>query len=309
MTHPRFIRKFRVQVIDGNNIALDVSDLRCTFRIEKIGAKQTSNYGDISIYNLAADTQADIVKFGMRVVVEAGYQDGEYGKIFDGNIFQPLWDRENVVDNVLTLHCFDGETELNRNFITMTVQASHDQRTDVLHIMDNARNKFAKGQITEEIDTTKMPRGKVFFGCPKKYFREISNANNSQWSFVDRELIIGNLTNIPQSEALVISPETGLVGTPQQTQDGVEFRSLLNPSIKIQYPPLQVKIDNSAIRQQKIMLGQLQTRLDQDGFYYVASVIHSGDTRGDDWFTDVVGFNSSTGKLATMYQTTGQNLN
>jgi hypothetical protein len=294
--------------MDGNNVALDVSDLRCTFRIEKIGY-QAINYGDISIYNLSSQTQADIIKYGMRVVLEAGYENGQYGKIFDGDIFQPLWDRENVVDYKLTLHCFDGDSQLNNNFVGMTVQASHDQRSDLLNIMKNARNSFSNGQISTDLDNTEMPRGKVFFGMPKKYFREIANANNHQWSYVDRELVFSNLTNIPVGKALVVSPETGLIGTPQQTQDGVEFKVLLDPNIKVQYPAMQVKIDNSVVRQQKIMLGQLQTRLDQDGFYYVASVTHCGDTRGDDWYTEVIGFNSTTGRLAAMYEIMAQNLN
>ena len=308
MSLPRFGRKYRVLVMDGNNVALDVSNLKCSFRIEKIGY-QAINYGDITIYNLNANTRADIIKYGMRVVLEAGYENGQYGKIFDGDLFQPLWDRENVVDNKLTLHCFDGDSQLNTNFVGMTVQASHNQRSDLLNIMKNARNPFNDSYISPDLDSTEMPRGKVFFGMPKSYFREIANANNHQWSYVDRELIFSNLTNIPVSSALVVSPETGLIGTPQQTQDGIEFKTLLNPNIKVKYPPMQVKIDNSVIRQQKVMLGQLQTRLDQDGFYYVASVVHSGDTRGDDWYTEVIGFNSTSGRLAAMYETAEQNLN
>jgi len=304
----RFVRKYRITIIDQNNIALDVSDLRCTFRVEYLGY-QYQNFAEISIYNLSSKTQVDIIKSGLRLVLEAGYKNGQFGKIFDGNIYQPIWDRENIVDYKLTLLCFDGDSQLNLNFVNMAVQVNHDSRNDLLAIMKNARYPFENGGITENIDTTEMPRGKVYFGMPKKYFREIANANNAQWSYTNGKLIVSNLTNIPQTEALVISPDNGLIGTPQQTQDGVELKTLLNPALRVQYPPMQIKLDNSIVRQAKLQFGQLQTRLDQDGFYYVASVVHYGDTRGDEWYTDIVGFNSTGSGLVSLYNNNRQFLN
>ena len=308
MSNPYFLRKYRVRVIDGNDVALDVSDLRVKFNIQRVGY-QAINYGDIEIYNLSAQTEVYIVKYGMRVTIEAGYENGQYGKIFDGDVFQPLWEREQVTDYKLTLHCFDGDSQLNNNFIGMTVQASHDQRTDLLAIMENARNTFGSGQISSDISSIKMPRGRVFFGMPKTHFRQIARANNAQWSYQDRQLMMSKLTDVPQGEALVISPSSGLIGSPQQTQDGVQFRTLLNPAVSVQFPAMQVKLDMASIRQEKILIGQLQTRLDQDGLYYVAAVNHIGDTRGNEWYTDITGFNTSTGKLAAMYESAAQNLN
>jgi len=305
--NPHFIRKYRVMVIDGNDVALDVSDLRVTFNIQKTGVQEAINYGDITIYNLSPQTECDIIKYGMRVIVEAGYNDGQYGQIFDGDVFQLMWNRENVVDYTLTLHCFDGDSQLNYNIVGMTVQASHDMRSDLLAIMKNARSPFGGGQIVADIDETPMPRGKVFFGMPKDYFRKIAKANNAQWYYADRHLSFSTLTNVPQDEAIVISPNNGLIGTPQQIEYGVQFRCLLNPAIKIQLNPMRVKLDMSTIRQQKIMIGQLPTRLDQDGIYAVSSLTHIGDTRGDDWYTDVQGFNL-LGPMAAIYQNKTQNL-
>ena len=54
-------RKYRVLVADKDNTALDVSNLRCTFRIEKI-TNSRANYAEISIYNLSAGTEAQLIK-------------------------------------------------------------------------------------------------------------------------------------------------------------------------------------------------------------------------------------------------------
>ena len=154
MSNPYFGRKYRVQVIDGNNVALDVSDLRVTFHIER--KLKAINFADISIYNLSITTAVDIIQYGMRVIVEAGYEDGEYGQIFDGNIFQPLWSRENVVDYKLTLHCMDGLGLLDYNLVQGTAKASHDMRSDLVNMMKIAG---ITADIDESMDTTKMPRG------------------------------------------------------------------------------------------------------------------------------------------------------
>src|ERR1035438_10547257 len=127
MPNPWFIRQYRIIVSNGNNVALDISDLRCTFKIEK--SFKAINFGEVTIYNLSANTQADIIQYGMRVVIEAGYENGNYGVIFDGDVYQPIWNREDIVDNTLTLCCFDGNSVLINNMISATVEASHDMRT------------------------------------------------------------------------------------------------------------------------------------------------------------------------------------
>jgi hypothetical protein len=69
-----------------------------------------------------------------------------------------------------------------------------------------------------------------------------------------------------------------------------------------------VKLDQTLIRQEKIRRGILQTRLDEDGLYRVAGVMHIGDTRGNEWYTEVVavGF---MGKLAATLDNFNQTVN
>ena len=285
--NPYYLRKYRVVVYDGNNVALDVSDLRVTFHIERKGYHAT-NFGDVSIYNLSLATKGDIIHYGMRVTIEAGYQTGEYGLIFDGNIFQPIWDRKNVVDYRLTLHCMDGLSQLNYNLIQGTVQASHDMRSDLLAMIKNAG---MEGDITQDIDSIQMPRGRVFFGQPKKLFRQIANANNAQWCFVDQKLLMTKLSDVKQSSsAIVISADSGLIGTPQQIEYGVNFKTLINPNIVLSNPPMQVQI-KGLVQPQSVSPPKLQSRLSQDGFYVVGGVTHVGDTRGQEWYTECTGYN------------------
>ncbi len=284
----KYLRKYRILITDkAGNTAIDVSDLRCTFYIEK-KAIQSVNYGGIVIYNLNSPTERAIIKEGYRVTVEAGYEDGEYGKIFDGTVFQPLWDRENVTDYKLTLHCIDGDSLLHMNFVSFAVQAGYKYSDIILHMADSARNKIPINHITDDLKKTVLPRGKVVFGDWKDFVRDIAIDNNAQFYIDDDKLNIMKVTDVPKGQALVITPQSGLVETPQQIDYGFSFRCLLNPSIKLTNPCMMVKLDNSYIQQQKAIQGQIVSMLDQNMLGVVIGVTYIGDTRGQDWYNDVV---------------------
>lgn len=313
-------RKYRVLVSNINNEALDVSNLRCTFRIEKV-AMQTANYAEVSIYNLSAGTEAEIIKEGDRVIVEAGYQGvittdangnlieatpKQYGVIFDGLVIQALRDKEDNVNYKLTLVCMDGDSFLANNIIKLSVGGGQNQRQIVETIVSKAETPTETARITPDLSTQTLPRGKVFFGTPKQYLNKIASDNNANFWVDDGAVYITKSTDIPPGEALVLTPQTGLIGVPQQNQDGIEFKCLLNPNIKLM---TMIKIDNSMIRQLKQQVGQYPALLDADGQYQVYKVSYVGDTRGDDWQTEIVGIGRNGKNAPTLLSAPTQNPN
>lgn len=313
-------RKYRILVAKGDNTALDVSNLRCTFKIEKV-ALQVANYAEISIYNLSAETEAEIINQGDRVVVEAGYQgfitanpDGttkenptpkQYGKIFDGLVIQALRDKEDNVNYKLTLVCMDGDDFLANNIIKMSIGAGQNHRQIVEQITSRAQTPTEIGRISPDLSTQNLPRGKVFFGTPKQYLKNIAADNNANFWVDDGQVYIAKATDIPAGQALVLTPQTGLIGVPQQTADGASFKCLINPSIRLMS---MIKLDNTLTRQVKQQVGQLPTMLDKDGQYQVYKLTIIGDTRGSDWYTECEGI-GRTGKNAPTMLSVNQNPN
>lgn len=119
----QWLRKYRVLVADKGNNAIDVSELRCQFRVMK--SPYFPNYSDITIWNAKMEVFNEIINTGMRVILEAGYEDtvlgkGEYGVIYDGDVIQPIWDKPTHTDYTLTLHCVDGDLFWNNNYTSMT---------------------------------------------------------------------------------------------------------------------------------------------------------------------------------------------
>ena len=318
--NPHWLRKYRITIYDeSGKKALVVSDsdyentngpLKISFNIERPGYKAIY-YGEIAIYNLSLEAEQAIINEGYTVVLEAGYVDGDFGVIFKGQVFQAVWDRQDVVDMVLTLNCIDGMKIERDNFVSLTIAQKTYQKDLIKAMAAGARNAITVN-IDDQVDAKQLSRGRVYFGDPKTFLNDYALDNKCQYFMSDGEINIARVdsseTSLSQDEALVVSPENGLIGTPQQMNDAVSFRCLLNPKIKIQNPAMLVKLDQSLIRQQKIRQGTLVTRLDKDGLYRVAQVNHIGDTRGNDWYTEVIGV-TFLGKLALWLDTAEQTMN
>ena len=64
---------------------------------------------------------------------------------------------------------------------------------------------------------------------------------------------------------------------------------LLNPNITMVNPAMNIKLEQATIREQLKQIGVAPTLLEQDGIYKVAKLTHRGDTRGNEWYTEITG--------------------
>ena len=316
-----WMRKWRILITDENDQkALDVSELHCTFTVKKRRA-QGGSTAIVRIHNLANDTEQSIIKEGDRIVIEAGYegvansQDGnnapavrQYGTIFDGKIIYPSRSKDSNTDFVLTLSCIDGNDPLFMNYISMSVNKGMNQRQVFETACSGGAIPIQTDHITEKLRQQTLPRGKVFFGMPIDYVEDVCRGNAATFFMDGGKLNLYTLLDVAEDEALEVDPYTGLIGMPQQTVDGLNFRLLLNPAIKLM---TRVKLSRSELNEVVLMPKQKQRRLDDEWIYQAIEVTHTGDTRGNDWYTDVVGISrygkdSMPGMLASMAQTGNQ---
>ena len=300
MGNQLWIRKYKILVANKDGKAWDTSDLRCVFRIEKV-ARRESNLSVVDIYNLNRDTDFNILKEGSRIIVEAGYDGFEdtkdakgaptktpsqYGKIYDGDIVQVIRSHENNVDYMLRIVSLDGENELNKGWIMESLPAGSTPRKVIDTIAEKSNYKFQIGRISDNLDKAALPRGKVLFGQPRDYLQDISYNNNGTFYVEDGLLYVTKCTDIPPGEVLELTPQTGLIGYPRQVEAGIEFKCLLNPKIRSE---CMVKIDNdSIIPMQVTHRGQQIPKADSSSEYQVIRHTHTGDTRGQEWYTSCI---------------------
>lgn len=243
-----FGRRCRITIADEDNNALDVSKLRCTFNIVKT-IQMEPNVSIIEIYNLSIKTENDIITNGKRVTVEAGYEGTQFGLIFDGDILQCINSRDDGTTCKLTIIALDSDRAINFELANFSIVRGQTQRSIVEHMTNVASNPIPLGSISEQLDKTQLARGKVFFGKMSDYCRQIAKGNELQFYMDDGTLNLIGMADLPEGEIIDISPSSGLIGTPEQSDYGVTGKCLLNPQIKLNS---LIHVDNSLVRAKQI---------------------------------------------------------
>ena len=243
-----FGRRYRITVSDSNGDALDVSQLHCLFSITKT-IQMEPNTSEISIYNLNAKTENAILINGKRVTVEAGYEGTQFGLIFDGDILQTIREKEDATTFKLTIIALDSDRAINFDISNFSIARGQTQRSMVEHIVNKAENPVSIGSISDKLSGQTLTRGKVFFGKSSDYLRQIAKSNETQYYMDNGSLNLINLEELPKDEIFDLSPKSGLIGTPEQTDFGISGQCLLNPQIKLNS---LIHVDNSLVRAKRI---------------------------------------------------------
>lgn len=274
-------RRCRVFVqLDGSD-ALDVSEMRCTFSLNKVGFG-TPPFNEIKIYNLSPETENKIIKQGQKIIVEAGCEGDQYGVIFAGSIVQPIRSKENGVDYVLQLLCMDAQYYSTYGLVGTTLVAQQTSRKAIDEITSKANYAIQQGDI---MDTSIVyPRGKVLFGSPTDLLEQMTRTEDAAYYFDGDKINIVTAVKYKEGTIPSFGPDSGLLGTPEQTAEGISCRLLLNPRIQVNS---LFHIDNTKVSGYEYTQGSVVRQLDSEGIYRVISLTHVGDTRGDDWHTEV----------------------
>jgi hypothetical protein len=125
---------------------------------------------------------------------------------------------------------------------------------------------------------------------------DIAASASATWSIQGGRVQIVPLTSYIPGTAIVLNSDSGMIGVPQQTEDGIHIDCLLNPRIKI---GTLVQIDNKSIQTAFIgganlyNTGRLENipgllpKVTWDGMYRVYVCEHDGDSRGQPWYSNL----------------------
>ena len=287
----QYLRRAQLTIGTSQGDALDVSQLRLRFSIAA-GDVQTPKTLDVRVYNLSDATAQLIQQEGAPVRLSVGYGDGALATIFNGNTMFIRRGRESPVDTYLDLVCADGDAAYIGAVVNTTLAAGH-TAMDVAKACVASMNPYGVTLApTAALPDTPAPRGRALYGMARSPLRDVTKTAGASWFIEDGKVNIMPAVGYRSDEAVVITSATGMIGIPQQTPDGIAVRTLLNPRLRVNG---KVQIANKDIQktrvgtsnQEKIAAGLLP-RVSEDGFYRILLVQHRGDTRGEEWFSDLV---------------------
>lgn len=299
----QYIRVSNLIVFGNDNKGLDLSELRIKFAVKRSDT-MTPNVADIRVYNLADETAKKIRKEFNQVIFQAGYP-GNIGVIFKGNIKQVIIGRESATDTFIDIVAGDGDRAFNFTTLNTTLAKGSSAQDQINSVIDAMKKKGVSAGYISEMPTEKLPRGKVLYGAAKNYLRNIAQDANKSWSIQDEKINFIPIQSYLPGQIVTLTSKTGMIGTPQQTNIGVNVKCLLNPRIAV---GTRIKIDNDSIQRFKIDLSvpnsaaNIPAPLTADGTYYVMVAEHQGDTRGVDWYTTLIciNMNVTTNPLNTV---------
>ena len=261
---------------------------------------QTPNPAKFRITNPSPQTISSFKnKEFQTVTFEAGYQDN-VGLIYSGDVKQSLYAHaEDNVTAYIDVFCAEGGNAYQQARVGKTLAAGWTPRDKVNLALDAMKplGITGLGLVNVDLDNPKYPRGRPFIGMARDLLRQVALSAGATWSMQGGQVHILDHAKPVQSDGpVVLNSSSGLIGWPQQTENGIVARCLLNPAIKLH---TQVQIDQASINPAERNntfdtgfgnTGTTNTNLNNtgqiaaDGLYRVLYFEVECDTRGQPWY-------------------------
>ncbi|SER19080.1 hypothetical protein SAMN05216522_113107 [Rosenbergiella nectarea] len=320
-----WIRHFEIQIFDKDGKGISLTNLKVTFEIQKQPATIFNGFvGDFKIYNLSPTTQNILLgQEYTRIRVIAGYKGnpdeyGDYpdeniGLIFNGDIRFSIAGQDKITDSWVRLQCLDSWEGHMKAAVSTTIAAGW-TFNDVFRV---AMNSYAPYGITAgEVITfpdTVFPLAKTLHASTNEIINDLARQCDAHWWYEDNKVHIVKESK-PIDNLVVLNADTGLIGRPQQTMGaGVNVRCLINPNIKLGG---LIRLDQGSVYRTALTteqiakspahintaeqdgniyvedlpggVGSQPAAINTDGDYFVGSIDYTGDTRGQNWYMDLL---------------------
>ena len=240
------------------------SDVRIEFDLKKTSEVNT-NSGSIKIYNLNKESRAFLQQENVVVFLEVGYEDS-VDQLYTGDVIKSSSEKIQS-DIVTTIEAKDGSFALENANLDKSYKAGtnlKDVARDVVQTMKEA-GAIAVSSLGDLQDET-LQNGMSVTGASRDILKKLTDKQGLEYSIQDNELQILKKGGSTTDEAILLTPETGLIGKPIEREKGIEFKALIQTT-KMR-PGRKIKIVSS----------------ETNGVFVIRKVNYKGDTHGEDWF-------------------------
>ncbi len=240
-------------------------DLRVTFKVNK-SLESTPNTAQIEIFNLNEHSRSLCEKKNSIVSLLVGYGTPEV--LFTGNIKKVIHSKTGTTWQT-SIESGDGETQIQ----TAKSNTSFPPGTgvkDILVKMGTDLGTAIGNTGGLETGLASFQHGFVASGSTAQVITNLTAKHDLNWSVQDGALQILPNGGSTSHEAVVVSSDTGLIGSVKKKGKlgGIEFECLCQPKI---FPGRKISLQSLGLK----------------GTYTAYKVSHHGDTHGNDWFTAV----------------------
>ena len=270
-------------VIEGVRI-ITIENSKIQFEIIKSKTAK-ENTAKIEIYNLAPNTRKLITEQDALVRIFAGYaQNKGLIEIGQGDISKVKHNRDKT-EVVTEIYTAEGIRKIRDNPISISFSSK--SKLKLANVLDNLRTKSNNQFVFRLIDvddSKTIDNGYSDLGSLDQILNNLGIQFGFRWSVQNGIITIKGTKKSVANEIMLLTPSSGLILHPEsvkQVSRRLEKSSITKQDRKINsiqallQPHLQVN-DIIAIRSQ-----------DLNGKYEIQKITHKGDTRGNDWYSDM----------------------
>ena len=284
-----------LRIDSGSDGAGGDEGLRIAFDVTKT-MDGGSNKATIVVTNLSADSRSRVVK-GAVARLRAGYGD-ELELIYEGEVRRAPQSERQGPDFVTTMECGDGVEAFRAQDVKKTFPAGTSVKAVILavakrftealpddermpvHFGKTVKKKTKASRLSvrtldadlvvlerslkEQGFSTVLRRALSVSGSANEVMDSLARLYRFDWSVQDGAIQIVAYGATLIGEAVVLGPETGLLGVPAPTDFGCKFTALLIPRLR---PGAAVVIRSDTL----------------SGQFRLETAHLSGDTRADSW--------------------------
>jgi hypothetical protein len=274
----QFDRVARIEIGPPGQDGIAVTGLRVAFEIEK-SIKPTANTAKFSVYNLAEGTRSRVQEQYQRVALFAGYRGEDvFPLVFSGDV-DDVVHRRVAPEWASEIRCGDGRKALREQRCSLGFGPGANIGQVCKAVAKSMALPIADESDLDGIDL-EFDQGFSFNGQAEEAMRRAAAAAGLEWSIQGGVLYFLPRNGTRNVQAIVLSPDSGLIDTPERLVRAKESvkatapksqwvaRCLLNGRIE---PGMPVEIRSQTVR----------------GVFRVDALRHVGDTHGDDWFTEL----------------------
>ena len=286
----QYLRSIKLSV-SGIDVSYHLSNLHVEFQVNN-AIVGTPKWGTVRIWNLGADKATQIIREFTELSLGVSYSVGDEQTIITGEIAQSVYGRENAVDTYLDLLVQDADRALLWGVLNKSLTPGYNDE-QVLKLILDAWN-IGPQQITignkPDLSQPTYPDGFAFCGTAFEAMEQLAHRHDCNWFVEDGQLqIIPRTGYLPSEDVPLLTAESGLLGTPLLTYQGIQGRCLMNPQLRV---GRTIRLRNSDITQLALrqpVLGitdpgavvpTINNPIDTYGTYKVLAVTHAGDSRG-----------------------------
>lgn len=281
----------------------ELAGLRFAFSIEK-GSTKSPNKCTVRVWNAAPETRALIEVIGNVLILKAGYsEDIGAVTIFTGNVTRSLTVKEGA-DSITELEMVDGFLEFRDSKVALSFGRGATTQQVVTEI--SKQFGLAVRPFPTDVNQKTYPAGFAFVGRVRDAMDKACENAGLEWSIQNRQIQVIKKGGVFKQKAFVLSPDTGLIGSPDQESKTMTEKAAAKEGITSKQLGVSksTKRDKNGTQQEVLQVtgykvkSLLQPNMEPGGyvqikskgvkgeFFRVEQLTHTGDTHGNEWMTE-----------------------